>query len=156
MKSLAKLLFLFFVSAISATELGIRTVKQPIYLHGADTDTVIRIIDVPYVTASASPEAEISAICHPFIPPSGKSWRNPHDINIASIYGITTDLVQDFNKKIPEGKVAIDASKARQPEGYPFTVEQVIDSVTTCIKLMMPPRPDDGYKLTIEVIRPVK
>ena len=32
--------------------------------------------------------------------------------------------------------VTIDASKAAQPEGYPFSIEQVIDAVATCVKIM--------------------
>ncbi len=38
--------------------------------------------------------------------------------------------------------VTIDASKAKVPEGYPFTIAQVIDAVETCAKLMYPASPE--------------
>ena len=47
--------------------------------------------------------------------------------------------------------VTIDASKAAQPEGYPFSVEQVIDAVATCVKIMYPDRPADEGALKISV-----
>ena len=68
----------------------------------------------------------------PFIPPTGGSWR-AHDINLASIYHIVVDGTSDNGKDV---LVTIDASKAAQPEGYPFSIEQVIDAVATCVKIM--------------------
>lgn len=52
--------------------------------------------------------------------------------------------------------VTVDASKAIQPEGYPFTIEQVIDAVVTCVKIMYPPRPADEGALEIVITRPEK
>ena len=52
--------------------------------------------------------------------------------------------------------VTIDASKAVVPDGYPFSVEQVIDAVITCVKLMYPPRPPDEGALHIAITQPQK
>jgi hypothetical protein len=49
--------------------------------------------------------------------------------------------------------VTIDASKAAQPEGYPFSVEQVIDAVATCVKIRYPERALDEGALKISVRR---
>jgi hypothetical protein len=90
------------------------------------------------------------AISVPFIPPTGGSWR-AHDVNLASIYHIVVDGTYADNDK--DVLVTIDASKAAQPEGYPFSVEQVIDAVATCVKIMYPERALDEGALKISVRR---
>ena len=45
---------------------------------------------------------------------------------------------------------------AKVPEGYPFTIVQVIKSVETCVRLMDPTEPDTDGKLEIEIIMPTK
>ncbi len=137
-----------------ATSLGIVIVKQPIYLHGGEADVEIQIRDIPYVTASDTNEARFAAICSSFIPPSGSTWKQPHDINIASLYGISVSLDEQRGPKGVTAKIVIDARHACRPEGYPFTIDQVIDSVTTCVKCMSPQRPEDEYHLIIEVLHP--
>ncbi len=148
--SLALALALIAVCA-HATELRLITVKQPVYLHDADTDVEIRIMDVHVATSSASLERTVAAISLPFVPVNDGSWKEPTDINLASSYGIAVSA----NGNDPEQMVVtIDASAAKVPEDYPFTIDQVIDSVATCVKLMHPTRPESEGKMTLKIIPP--
>ena len=113
---------------------------------------MIRIVDVPFATMWADPEWRFSAISRPFVPATDGSWREPHDVNLASLYGITVSGT--YKKNSRDIEVVIDASKAVVPPGYPFTIEQVVDAVTTCVKLMYPAKPEEEGKLLINVISP--
>ena len=146
----AVLLFL----PLHASQLSLRSVKQPLYLHGSDEDPGIRITDVPIVSHYADPEWRFPAICQPFIPAVDGSWKTPHDVNLASLYRVSVEGA--FKKDSRDFIVTIDGSKAEIPKGYPFTIAQVIDSVETCVKLMYPARPEDEGKLEIEIILPEK
>ena len=117
----------------SATLLSLRSVKQATYLHGSDEDAVIRIIDVPFVSHFSDPEWRFSAICKPFVPATDNSWKQPKDVNLASLYGITVSGEQNGS----DVKVVVDASKAKAPDGYSFTIEAVTDAVVTCVKLIL-------------------
>lgn len=136
----------------AATLMRIGSVKQPTYFHDSDEDAVIRIVDVPFVTSKSDPEWRFSAICKPFIPATDGSWRQPRDVNLASLYGITV-----LGGQMPSSsdvEVVVDASKAKVPEGYPFTIAQVTDAVVTCLKLMYPTRPEKDGKFIIRVNAP--
>jgi hypothetical protein len=137
-------------TSLCASHLGLTSVKQPVYLIGTDSDSVIRIVDVPYVTRWADPEWRFTAICRPFVPATDGSWTGPHDVNLASLYGIT--VAGTYKKDSPDVEVVIDASKAVVPPRYPFSLDQVVDAVTTCVKLMYPPKPEEEGKLVIKVI----
>jgi len=143
-------LLLVTVHMSFASELGLTSVTQPLYLHGSESDPRIAFESVPYVTSASDPEWRFSAISVPFIPPTGGSWR-AHDVNLASIYHIAVDGTYAENGK--DLLVNVDASKAAQPEGYPFSVEQVVDAVVTCVKIMYPARPSDEGALKISVLR---
>jgi len=122
-------------------------------LHGAESDSRISITSVPFVTFHADPEWRFSAISKPFVPPTDGTWR-PHDVNLASLYGISVS--GSYKENGTDMLVTIDASKAVIPDGYPFSVEQVIDAVITCVKLMYPPRPPDEGALHIAITQPQK
>ena len=149
---LSLLLLTTLATSVSASHLGLTSVKQPVYLIGTESDSVIRIVDVPFATMGADPEWRFTAICRPFVPATDGSWREPHDVNLASLYGIT--VVGTYKKDSRDVEVVIDASKAAVPPRYPFTIEQVIDAVTTCVKLMYPAKPEEEGKLEIKVISP--
>jgi hypothetical protein len=136
---------------VSASQLSLTSVKQATYLHGSETDPAIHIIDVPFATSHADPEWRFTAISKPFIPATDGSWNQPHDVNLASLYGIKVEGASVADSQ--DVNVTIDATKAKVPEGYPFTLAQVIDSVTTCVKLMYPPKPEDDGKLVIKVVK---
>jgi hypothetical protein len=139
------------VGTAHATVLVLTTAWQPLYLHGSDMSVQIQITQVPIVTGSASPEAEFAAISHPFIPPADGSWKRQHDVNLASRYGIavSVEVVSAY-----KWLITVDASHAKAPEGYPFTVDQVTDAVVTCVKMMKPMQPESERKLTIRVLKP--
>src|SRR3954467_15897773 len=149
-----KTLLSFFILCVAHTTFAsvfrMTAVTQPLYLHGSDEDPRISFESVPYVTHGSDPEWRFSAIGAPFVPPG--AWEQRHDVNLASLYHISLDGTYKKNGK--DILVTIDASKAAQPEGYPFTVEQVIDAVVTCAKLMYPPRPSDEGALIFEITRP--
>ncbi|HWB04951.1 MAG TPA: hypothetical protein VG796_18120 [Verrucomicrobiales bacterium] len=149
MKTILAALFLTCAMA-HASLLGMAMIKQPVYVHGSDTDVEIAIIDVPIVMLLTAPESTIGAIAQPFIPPATKAWKDPHDVNLTSRYGIKVSAVQETETSMV---VTVDAAKAKVPEGYPFTIDQVADAVSTCVKLMSPARPD--RKLTVKITPPL-
>lgn len=148
------ILFVFTCVALSvhATTLGLETVKMPVYLHGSDGDSMIKLIDVPIMNASALPESRYSSITHAFVPTSVSKWVKPTNINIAHEYGITASMEEKEEGDLPHWVITVDASTAKRPEGYPFTIEQVTDAVVTCVKLMTPTVPEDERKVTIKVL----
>jgi hypothetical protein len=145
--------FMFFATLTSATELAMVIVKQPLYLHGSDSDVQIRIVDVPVAYSTSYPESYFAAIHLPFTPATNGSWKRPTDVNMASVYGIKISASEKSSNSVPEWKITIDASAAKQPDGYPFTIDQVIDATMTCIKVMCPPKPESEHKITIDVVR---
>ena len=49
--------------------------------------------------------------------------------------------------------MTIDLTKAKVPEGYPFTLEQVTEQVKKCAELMYPYDPKIDSKLEIKVLK---
>ena len=146
-------LLLSLVPIAWCSVLRLDTVSLPLYLHGSDEDPTISIRQVPFATFGADPEWRFSAISTPFMPPTGNAVKTC-DVNVTTLYGITVE--GNYKETGKDMVVTINASKAVQPEGYPFTVEQVIDAVSTCVKLMYPPRPADEGALEIVITRPAK
>ncbi len=136
---------------LSATSLQLSSVKQVVYLHGSDTEIEMTIMDIPFATAYSSPEWLFSAISSPFIPATDGSWRDPSDINLASIYGIKVSGTYKENNKDVEA--IIDLTNAKKPEGYPFSIEEVAEQVKKCVTLMYPYDPKIDSKLEIRVIK---
>jgi hypothetical protein len=151
MKSLFIALLLSIAPVASGSELRLDTISLPLYLHGAETDSLISIVAVPFATFHAAPEWRFSALSKPFVPPTDGAWK-PHDVNVASLYGIVVS--GNYKENGMDMVVTIDASKAAVPEGYPFSVEQVIIAVDTCVKLAYPPRPPDEGGLEIVITQP--
>ncbi len=153
MKAILLVLACVALSA-KATTLGLMTVKMPLYLHGSDGDSEIRVIDVPIMNASALPESRYSAITHSFVPISVSNWVKPENVNVAHEYGIRASMEEMYEADMTHWIITVDASAAKRPEGYPFTVEQVTDAVLTCVKLMTPTVPENERKVTIKVLQP--
>lgn len=127
------------------------SVMMPIYTH-TDEDAKIQLVNVPFATGSSDPEWRFSAISKPFTPATDSSTWTPQDVNLASRYGIKVS--GGYINKSLDVQVIIDATKAKVPETYPFSIAQVIDSVTTCVKMMFPAQPQGQPKLTIEILQP--
>lgn len=149
-KSILLALFLGLAQFGWGSELRLDTVSLPLYLHGSESDSRISICQVPFVTFHADPEWRFPAISTPFSPPTSNSVKAT-DVNLTTLYGITVE--GNYKETGKDMVVTINVSKAVQPEGYPFTVEQVVDAVSTCVKLMYPPRPADEGKLEIVITR---
>ena len=128
------LAFALLGGSVHATQLGLFITKQPLYLHGTDLDIEIVIADVPVAYSGSSWASHFGAIAIPFIPPTDGSWREPHDVNLASVYGVTITT----RPRKPNTVIVIDAAAAKAPEDYPFTIEQVVDAIAECIELMIP------------------
>jgi hypothetical protein len=156
MKFVFALFMLLGLGTANASLLGLFTVKQPLYLHGSDADAQVAFFDVPVASAGSTPESAFAAISMPFIPPSDGSWRQPKDVNLASLYGIRVSAVEDSSKTLRHWIITVDASASKIPEGYPFTIEQVTDAVVTCVKSMSPIRPPGEHKITLTVVPPRK
>lgn len=137
-----------------ATTLGLLTVKMPVYLHGADEDAVIQIMDIPVTNGSSTNEAKYGGICHAFVPPNLSSWVKPANINIAHEYGIHAMMEERQENGTHQWIITVDASSAQRPEGYPFTIEQVTDAVMTCARLMTPAVPEEERKVTFKLLPP--
>jgi hypothetical protein len=135
-----------------ASVLRLFTIKQPLYLHGSDTDPLIEFCDVTFASFHSSPEAEISAIARPFIPPSDGSVKKPADVNLTSLYRIKITVEESAEETPSRLTITVDASAAKVPEGYPFTIEQVTDAAVTCVKLVSRTRPEDEQKRIIKII----
>ncbi len=156
MKTILIALLLAFAPLASGSSLSLVTIVQPVYLHGSESDSRITFQAVPFVTFHSAPEWSFTAISTPFIPPTDGTWK-PHDVNLASLYKITVSGgYKDNQEEQKDILVTIDASKAVVPEGHPFTVEQVIDAVVTCVKMAYPARPVDEGTFEIEILRPKK
>ncbi len=151
MRSIFILLFFCCSQLAPGSQLRIEAVTQPLYLHGSDSDPRISLQPVPCVTFFSDPEWRLPAISAPFIPPA-VGPRPPHDINLASLYRISVS--GNYEKDGKDFRVTIDASKAIQLDGYPFTIKQVIDAVVTCVKIMFPQGPEEDGVLEIAITRP--
>lgn len=152
MKIPSLLLFLLWCPVASATHLALYTVKLPLYLHGSEMDPLIIITDVPFASAITGSDVPFAALNNPFIPASDLTWKTPVDVNLASLYGIKVSRDESRPEEITQVKITIDATAAKVPEGYPFSIAQVTDSVLTCVKLMTPVRPETDEKVTITVL----
>src|SRR6185436_3833095 len=131
MKSRFFALLLSLTATAAASELRLDSISLPLYLHGSESDSRITIVAVPFVSFFADPEWRFIALSKPFVPPTDGPWK-PHDVNLASLYGMVVSGT--YKEGGMDMVVTIDASKAAVPEGYPFSVEQVIDAVVTCVK----------------------
>ncbi len=156
MKAILATIMLLGVGTAHASLLGLFSVKQPLYLHGSDADPEVTFYDVPVASSGSLPESTFAAISLPFVPLSDGSWSEPADVNLASLYGVRVSAVDDSSNEQQHWTIMVDASVAKVPEGYPFTIEQVTDAVVTCVKSMCPIRPESDLKITLTVLPPKK
>ena len=146
-------LTLFTHTPARATALALVTVKQPAYMH-TDGDAKIKFVDVQAAIVFGLPEGIFSAIGWAHRPATGGLTAKyaQQDINLASLYNITVRADGETQGQLT---VTIDASKAKVPETYPFTIDQVVDAVSVCVKLMHPAQPENAVKFTVKTIPPV-
>jgi hypothetical protein len=151
------LLFLILGAAnLSATQRRLDSITIPVYYHGSDTDAKIENLSVPYAVYSSEPEWRGAAMSRPYIPPAIEANHQPGDINLLSLYGVevSADLVVDEAKRTsgPDVTVTIDASRAARPDGYPFSIEDVIEAARACVGMNIPDF--KGRSVHVKVIDP--
>ncbi len=127
-------------------------VKQVVYLEGGAQEDKLRIVDVPVVTAYAFPESLLAAMVKPFTPITDESWKEPKNVNIVAAYGIK--LSGDYEDGGDKYRVTINLSEAAAPnKHYPFSVEEVVAKLETCLKQMWQGNEEIYGKLDIQWVK---
>ena len=110
-------------------------VKMPVCLiDEGDSSPPILILDVPVLRSHGAPESEFGFICSEYKPHSAAKWVEPYNVNVAAMYGITIDGA--LSPKKDQLTITIDASKAKKPEDMEHSVDEVVDAVEKCVRLM--------------------
>jgi len=131
------LLLLLPTSWIEASTTSFLLVKMPVCLLSETAEyPPIVIMDVPMVVAHGADEMHFGLICREYNPPSTVYWVKPYNVNSASIYGISISVEMSPNNQTL--RITIDASSAKQPKDWPYSVEEVGDAVEKCVTLMEP------------------
>ncbi len=129
------LLFSVLVSFTQATTTSFILVKMPVCLYSESNELPpIIILDVPVLRSHGAPDQDFGYICSEYLPPSAAKWAKPENVNIAATYGII--ISAEMSPPDKTLTLTIDASSARKPEDSPHSIEQVMDAVEKCVKLM--------------------
>ena len=115
--------------AAHASQLRLTFLHLPVYFH-SDTDPELTKLTVPFVTSYASPEALLGAMSLPYRPHHDTSWKTQEDINLISVYGFQLAYAPIPGTK--DYRLTIDTSKAKAPDGYPFSVQDVLEKIKLC------------------------
>lgn len=150
MKTIITILFLS-IGVAHASLLGLIHVKQPLYLPNSDGGPEILVMDVVVATSTASPCGDLAAIAVPFTPPTDGSWTRPTNVNLTSLCGIKVTANEGTSRML---EVVIDATSANIPVGVPFTLDQVIESVSKCVKLVATSKGFSSERLELKIRRP--
>ena len=147
------LLFFCLSPSLFATQLRMEVVKQVVYLEGGALEDKLRIVDVPVVTAYASPESLLSAVGKPFVPLKDDSWTEPKNVNMVAAYGIK--LRGEYDDGGERYIITIDLSEAAVPSKlYPFSVEEVTAVLETCLEQMWEGNEEIYGKLSLQKVQP--
>ncbi|QQL44414.1 hypothetical protein [Sulfuriroseicoccus oceanibius] len=118
--------------AAEATSPTLTSISQPMCFLGSAADTKIQIIETPKILNSSSAEFWVALFASPTVIPASGG-----DLNLISRYGLSVELIEQAES----GKITaigIDASKAKRPEHYPFTIEEVIEATVRAIRAEFP------------------
>ena len=113
------------------------TVDLPTHVLHVDEGDSGGVTKLPCVTSSSTSfERQIGLMNSPYIP-HHTNWNIPADVNLISLYGIKVSGVFDLKNdpKSPKLIIVIDCAKSVRPEGYPYTVDEVVEKVKRCVKL---------------------
>jgi len=130
------LLSLFLLSGIaSASTTTFLMVKMPVCLVDESTgNSPIIIIDVPVLTSGSTPDINFNHITSVYTPPSAAPWVKPYNVNVAVMYGIQIESVlSGANDSLT---ITIHATSAKKPKDMEHSIDQVIDAVEKCVRLM--------------------
>ncbi len=134
MKTVPALLLGFLISTpfARASQPTLQSVLQPLWYHLTAADQLIQFMEVPKIFTGADRDQALPLIHSP----TRVSEGGP-DLNLISRYGLQlSGTSQPPHGIVP--KITIDATKASQPENYPFTVEEVVLAAVKCIRDMFP------------------
>ena len=128
-------LILTLTTAVSmATGTRWIAVQLPTHVLYVDEGPPGGITEVPCVTsASATFERTLSLMNSPYTP-HHLTWNHPSDVNLISLYGLKISGKYDTetNPDNPKLHIVIDLTKSAKPEGYPFSVAEVVEKVSVC------------------------
>lgn len=131
------LLSLFLLSGIaSASTTTFLMVKMPVCLVDESTGNapIIIIIDVPVLSSGSTPDINFNHITSVYTPPSAAPWVKPYNVNVAVMYGIQIESVlSGANDAVT---ITIDATSAKKPKDMEHSIDQVMDAVEKCVRLM--------------------
>lgn len=144
-----KLLFalLLFTSPVFGTQLGMRFVYIPIYIKHNAVDFA-NPHKVSFVSHSSYIDSELSWMRRPHIPHHDSGWKKPTDVNLISLYAISIDIESIANSK--NKLFVIDISKAVEPDGIPFSLQQIVDLIKESARLNFPDT--DASKIIFKLI----
>ena len=126
--ALALCLSVFTVSSANADAPHLTSVTQPLYFKGSVAGDEIQPMSVPKIFNAVEAEFMVMLYMSPTIIDGADD-----DMNLISAYGIKVRTIELH----PNGalkEVAVDVSKAKKPEGYPFSVEQAALSAVKAIR----------------------
>ena len=146
MRVISILFLLLSCAVVSASALRLTSVYLPVYFH-ADTDAEILVTKVQFATSQAAPEARLSMLSSEYVPHHDTSWKKREDVNLITLYGL--QITFTAADKFKGYDMVIDSSEAKVPEGYPFTVEQVVEAAKTCALKTYGEFPD--HKLNVKL-----
>lgn len=132
---------ILLISTITSWGSGTRwiNVSLPTHVLFVDEGDSGGVTEVPCVTSSSSSfERIVSVMNLPYIPHHG-NWNQPKDTNLVTLYKISISgrIHGESEKRMLE--ITIDCRKAVRPEGYPFTIDEVIGQVKKCVKSNLNP-----------------
>ena len=110
-------------------------VKMPVCLiDEGDSSPPILILDVPILRSHGAPDYDFGFVCSEYKPRSTANWVEPYNVNVAAMYGIT--IHGALSPKNDLLTITIDASKAQKPDDMEHSVDEVVDAVEKCVRLM--------------------
>ena len=110
-------------------------VKMPVSLvdEGEGNPPII-ILDVPILRSGGAPEQDFGYITSEHKPRSEAKWVEPYNVNVAAMYGIKIHSALSPNND--QLTITIDASTAKKPEDIHHSINDVMDAVEKCVRLM--------------------
>ncbi len=128
---------------VKATQPTLTSISQPLYFLGSSSDAEIEIIETPKILNNSSAMAWIELFSSPTEVPGSRG-----DLNLISLYGLSVKMVsQDKDGRVTE--IGVDTSTAKQPEHYPFTINDVTEATVKAIRSEFP----DAAATKISVVR---
>jgi hypothetical protein len=132
MKNLILGAFLVVTASVNATTPTLTSITQPLYYLGSAGDAEIQLIEVPKILNNSSAMFWIGLFSDPT-----EVRGSDGDLNLISLYGISVEMThEDDSGKVKA--ITIDATKAKQPDRYPLSVNSVIEAAVKAVRMEFP------------------